>query len=168
MLKISLILVCLVSFAAQAQSTAKKDNLDELFEAMQMDVMMDTMFSQMEDAFNTGYEESDLSSEELAIFKKYQGQTTEIMKNELSWEAMSVDIKQVYRQNFTEQEIADILAFYQSPAGQSVLRTMPVVMQESMQIGQNLAQSAMPKLQAISEKKMAELRELRESRESQE
>jgi hypothetical protein len=135
---------------------------------MQMDVMMDTMFSQMEGAVMAGMQESDLSTEELAIYEKYQAQITELMKKELSWEAMSVDIKQVYRQNFTEQEIADILAFYQSPAGQSVLRTMPIVMQESMQIGQNLAQAAMPKLQEISEKQMQELSELRESQESQE
>jgi hypothetical protein len=165
MLRISLLLALLISFATQAQNDTEKDNLDKLFEAMQMDVMMDTMFSQMQSAYMEGMQDTELSSEELAVIEKYQGQVTDLMREELSWQAMSVDIKQIYRQNFTEQEIADILAFYQSPAGQSVLRTMPVVMQESMQLGQNLAQQAMPKLQAISEQQSQALRELREAKE---
>ena len=42
----------------------------------------------------------------------------------------------VYNKYYTMQDLKAINAFYESPAGQKVLATMPQVMQESMQIGQ--------------------------------
>ena len=42
----------------------------------------------------------------------------------------------VYNKYYTLQDLKAINAFYESPAGQKVLATMPQVMQESMQIGQ--------------------------------
>ena len=43
----------------------------------------------------------------------------------------------VYNKYYTLQDLKAINAFYESPAGQKVLATMPQVMQESMQIGQD-------------------------------
>jgi hypothetical protein len=83
------------------------------------------------------------------------------MKAEMSWRSMKADLKNIYLQNFTDNEIADMLAFYRSETGQSVLRNMPVVMQESMQVGQAMAEKAMPKIQALSERKSKDLQELK-------
>jgi len=57
----------------------------------------------------------------------------------------------VYDRNFTDEEIAGMLAFYSSPVGQKVLAKLPVVLQESMQVGQawgqELSKRIMQKLQ---------------------
>jgi hypothetical protein len=42
----------------------------------------------------------------------------------------------IYDKYYTQQDLESLLAFYESPVGQKVLKTMPQVMQESMQIGQ--------------------------------
>ncbi|MEL6777751.1 MAG: DUF2059 domain-containing protein [Cyanobacteria bacterium J06597_16] len=47
----------------------------------------------------------------------------------------------IYDRNFTEAEIVAIIEFYESPAGQSVLAKMPLVVQESMSVGQAWGQS---------------------------
>jgi len=41
----------------------------------------------------------------------------------------------LYQQNFTESEVDALITFYSSPAGQSIIKKMPTVMQESMKIG---------------------------------
>jgi hypothetical protein len=57
----------------------------------------------------------------------------------------------VYDRNFTAEEIEGMIVFYSSPIGQKVLAKLPVVMQESMQIGQawgqELAKKVFQKLQ---------------------
>ncbi|MBT1450328.1 DUF2059 domain-containing protein [Glaciecola sp. XM2] len=138
-----------IATASQAQTNTTQDNLDKLFEIMEMDKTMEVMFSQMESIYIDNLKDRNLTAEQTAVYAKYHQEMTQVMMDEMSWDAMKVELRHVYLQNFTEQEIADILAFYQSPAGQSVLRTMPVVAQESMQIGQAMAQNAMPKLQAL-------------------
>ena len=154
----------LFAFTVHAQDNQKQDSLDELFELMNLGAMANAMYDQMDAMYANAEEELEMSSEEMAIIEKYRKQTTNILKTEMSWQAMKGDLRQIYLQNFTENEIADMLIFYKSPTGQTVLRTMPVVMQESMQIGQAIAQKAMPKLQEVSARKAEELQELRDSR----
>jgi hypothetical protein len=41
----------------------------------------------------------------------------------------------VYEQNFTDDDIKQLIVFYQSPVGRKMIDKMPVIMQQSMQIG---------------------------------
>ncbi|MFT7315571.1 MAG: hypothetical protein ACI9J5_003732 [Paraglaciecola sp.] len=163
MKKMSVVFALLFAFTVSAQDNQEQDSLDELFELMNMDSMINNMYDQMETMFAGVENNSEMSSEEVAINKKYRKQLTNIMKTEMSWQAMKVDLKQIYLQNFTENEIADMLVFYKSPTGQSVVRTMPVIMQDSMQLGQIMAQNTLPKLQELTERKHQELKELRDN-----
>jgi len=163
MKKILLALTLVFAFTVSAQESKGSDNLDELFELMNMDSMVETMYDQMQSIYIEVEKDVDISSEELAINQKYREQMTNIMKKEMSWQAMKVDLKQIYLQNFTENEIADMIIFYKSSTGQSVLRTMPVVMQESMKLGQAMAQKTLPKLQALAEREQQERQELRDN-----
>lgn len=42
----------------------------------------------------------------------------------------------IYAQNFTNEELDGIIAFYRTPIGQSVIEKMPAVIQESLSAGQ--------------------------------
>jgi len=49
------------------------------------------------------------------------------------------EVARLYATNFTEQELKDILTFYQSPAGKKLLNTQPKVIDSSMTFAQNWA-----------------------------
>ncbi|MDD9224644.1 DUF2059 domain-containing protein [Aeromonas hydrophila] len=67
----------------------------------------------------------------------------------LSWGAMSTEVAAIYRKHFTEAELKQLIAFYQSPVGKKSLDTMPALFQESSLVGQSLAERNMPALQAM-------------------
>ncbi|ABK38947.1 DUF2059 domain-containing protein [Aeromonas hydrophila] len=67
----------------------------------------------------------------------------------LSWGAMSTEVAAIYRKHFTEAELKQLIAFYQSPVGKKSLDTMPAIFQESSLVGQSLAERNMPALQAM-------------------
>lgn len=163
MKNILVVFTLLFAFTLSAQDNQQQDSLDELFELMNMDSMVNTIYDQMETVFADIEKDFEMSSEEMAINKKYRKLQTKVMKKEMSWQMMKVDLKHIYLQNFTKNEIAEMLAFYKSPTGQSVLRTMPIVMQESMQLSQVMAQKMMPKLQELSTQKQQALQELRDN-----
>jgi uncharacterized protein len=58
----------------------------------------------------------------------------------------------LYQKHFTEPELQELVRFYKTPTGQKVIRTLPLVTQESMlagqQWGQQIAQRAVAKLRA--------------------
>ena len=50
----------------------------------------------------------------------------------------------LYTTNFSEQELKDLVKFYQSPLGKKVLEKMPAVTQQSAQLTQQKLESAVP------------------------
>jgi len=50
------------------------------------------------------------------------------------------NVAKIYASKFSEAELKDIAAFYQSPAGQKLTQTMPEVLRESYQLAQEWAQ----------------------------
>lgn len=53
----------------------------------------------------------------------------------------------VYANQFTAAEMREIAVFYRTPVGQKLIEKLPVVMQQSMQLGQKFAESLLPELQ---------------------
>lgn len=77
------------------------------------------------------------------------------------WDAFlnKIDMKElvalvipIYDRYFTPEEIKNLIAFYQSPLGQKLIQTMPLVTQETMEIGQKWGQQ-------LAAKVIAELKE---------
>jgi len=58
----------------------------------------------------------------------------------------------LYAQNFSEQELKEILAFYKTPAGQKLLKTQPKVIDASMQFASGWANK-------LSEEAVVKIRE---------
>jgi uncharacterized protein len=59
---------------------------------------------------------------------------------------------QVYAKYYTEEEIDQIIAFYNSPTGKKMIESTPLILQESMTTGKNWSQQ-------VSEKIIEQLKE---------
>jgi hypothetical protein len=57
-----------------------------------------------------------------------------------NWEIMKPKLAKLYADNYTEAELKDIIAFYQTPTGQKTLAKMPVLMQQSLTMSMSLLQ----------------------------
>lgn len=55
----------------------------------------------------------------------------------------------VYQKEFTEEDIQAFLTFYNSPAGKKMIEKQPVIMQESMVIGQQWGMGVAQRIQEI-------------------
>ncbi len=52
----------------------------------------------------------------------------------------------IYKKYFSDQEIRELIAFYQSPIGEKIILVMPRVVNESMKAGQRWAESLGPEI----------------------
>ena len=62
----------------------------------------------------------------------------EDFKKELkaSLQGLYVKLAEIYREEFTEAELDEILAFYDTPVGKKMVETTPKVMEKAMTVGQ--------------------------------
>ena len=62
----------------------------------------------------------------------------------------------IYANHFTHEEIKQMLAFYRTDAGKKLISKMPVVMSESMAVGQNWGRSMGPEITSLIDQALAE------------
>ena len=70
------------------------------------------------------------------------------LREHVSWEALRDDLVQIYAESFTETELRDILAFYQTETGQKAIRLMPDLMARGMALGQQAVVEHQAELEA--------------------
>lgn len=57
--------------------------------------------------------------------------------DKIDYDELNAIVIPIYAQNFTDEELDGIIAFYRTPVGQSVLEKMPAVIQDSLTAGQS-------------------------------
>ena len=159
--KVLLLSLLIFSSSLYAEQNTKQQKIDELIKVMNLDSMVDSMYGQVEGMMKGMSDQMGGKPSEQTIFDKYYGDMTTVLKTEMSWAKMQPMMVNVYDKHFSEQEIADMLAFYKTDTGQKILEKMPVVMQESMQMSQSLMKDAMPKIQTLAQQLSDELEQSR-------
>ncbi|MFA9188687.1 DUF2059 domain-containing protein [Flavobacterium magnesitis] len=114
---------CVLSLSANAQSTSKSQKINQLLELTGSGKMATLMMDQMMESFKNSY-------------SKVNEEFWEDFKNEVKAEDLEKMIIPIYDKHYTESDIDQLIAFYNSPIGKKMISTMPQVMQESMIVGQ--------------------------------
>jgi len=142
---IVLLLVAAPVFATEPNPTAKQRELvEKILVVTRADAaaktVLDAMFAEFEKSFAGNGDDAVQKRERFKMFRERVA-SLDIMKD-----FQETQIR-LYSKYFTENELADLLAFYASPSGKKVIEVLPNLMRESMQegaekIGSRLAQVA--------------------------
>jgi hypothetical protein len=64
---------------------------------------------------------------------------------------MEPEYARLYAEVYNDEEIAGILAFYKSAAGQAFVKKMPLLMSKSIEMAQRQMADLMPEIQRIAD-----------------
>lgn len=137
------------------------ESVEELLLLMKVDENLAYTFAQLRPILLEQFQammDGDVTSEQVQIMEKYMGEMLDMMEEEMSWEKMKDDFIHVYMSVYTEEEIQELIKFYQTPVGQKTIEQTPILMEQSMEISQKYLFATLPKLQSIAEKMEAELK----------
>ena len=151
-----------INFPAFGEA-GKRESVKELMVLMEVDSMIETIYSQMNQMFAGVGKQMGIKASEQAVFDNYMQKISALMIEEVSWEKMEEPMIDIYLNNYTEEEIQDMLTFYRSSTGRSLVKKMPEVMGESTKLSQELLVDFMPKIQELAAEFTEELKEHRES-----
>ena len=123
-MKKNIIAVTFMMFGVFANAqTTKEIKIAELLETMGSTQAMKTSYEYMIEH----YKKSNPT-----ISAEYWEKATSLV----NYEDLVQKLVPVYSKHFSEQEIEDLIAFYQTATGKQMITKMPAILQESMQIGQ--------------------------------
>ncbi|QFU24105.1 DUF2059 domain-containing protein [Shewanella eurypsychrophilus] len=168
---LSLLLIAsalLVNFTVSADEDSRRYDVEQLLIEMKTESMIDTMYDQVTQMMLGMKQQLKVKESEQEMFETFMLKSTEIMRQELGWAQLKQPMIDLYAKHYSEKELADMIAFYRSESGRSMVEKMPLVMQESMIMTQALAQPMMIKMQSLSVEFNQELQAYREANTSEE
>jgi hypothetical protein len=123
-----------LSMGAQA-APPSDEAVDQLLTAMHVQRTLDAMLGNMEQVMRqtmaTAIQGKTLTAEQRQTIDAAPARLAQVLRDELSWTSMRPVYAQVYRESFSDEEIAGLTAFYNSPAGMAFTDRMPLVMQKT-------------------------------------
>jgi hypothetical protein len=135
----------------------------ELMQITHYDKTMQAMQGQVRTMMEKQFDSFAKCDAALPVIRQFSGAIGEKVSVVFGSEELKVDIASVYAEVFSEDELKEIIEFYQSPLGRKLLDRMPDLMQKSMQISQDRVKSMMPELEKLGEEYGARIHEAAEA-----
>ena len=126
------------SFHAQADEASHRAAVDKLIVAMNMEKSHTNSLENLVQA----------QSRQNPALVAMQPTMREFLNKYMGWDAVKDDMAKIYQEGFSEAELGQLVAFYESDLGKKTLQQMPVLIGKGMQIAQERMQKHLPELQA--------------------
>ena len=120
---------------------ASRETAQKLMKIMNMEKLLDDILNSSitlagEQTTNMMIKElniQQLTAEDKKILLKFRRDIEQIFRKEYPAQKLTNQILDLYTAHFTEQELQDAIAFYQTPSGQSMLIKLPALTNDYMQ-----------------------------------
>ena len=149
------------SVVLAADKPPSEASIKELLDVTQVRKLLDATMSQMDAFMQQAMQQvtqgQAITPELQKEIEKSRAEAMAMMKEILDWNRLEPMYVRVYQKSFTQQEIENLIAMYKTPAGQTLLTKMPVVMQNTMTEMQQLMQPMMQRIERMQQKIMAEI-----------
>ena len=143
---------CLFCTQVSAQEVQPSDaSLKELMQLVNasdllkgVDQHMDVVYQNMVQQITKGQA---VTAQQQKALDDFHGKMKDILHRQLSWDKLEPQVMQVYRDTLSQDEVDGIIVFYKTPAGQAVIKKMPLIMQATMTMMQKNIPSMMAEVQ---------------------
>lgn len=150
-LAVSLALLAACAPFALADDAAKNAKIEELLALTHSDRMMSQTFDQVRAATLAQVDKLNVAPDQRRTVQQAEEQMLGILQDAMRWDKIKPSIVKVYSETLSEEELDGILNFYRSPAGQALLEKMPMLMQRSMGVAQQVIAEVMPRIEKMTE-----------------
>ena len=134
LIPIVLIILCTSAYAVDTKPSEK--SVQKLLRVTESHTLLDSMMVQFDNVMKAGMEQAikgrTITPKQQKQIDDMQSKMIEMFKQEMNWESLEPVYIRIYRDSFTQQEVDGMLAFYESAAGQAVIKKMPLVVQNTV------------------------------------
>ncbi len=143
----------------QASHTAEAKRFLEL---TRVDHMTVPAYSQVQQMFAQRFAQAGGKPEQKPILERYQAQANAALDRVVGWDLLGPDLVALYSDAFTEAELKQLVAFYQTPLGSKLLQQIPQLIAISAQRTQERLQAAVPEVNRLLGQMAIELKPVKQ------
>ena len=141
--------------AFAAEKPASEASIRELLALTDAKNLLNGVYQQMDGMLEQSLKQSmgdkPLNDEQQKLAAEMRAKIVELMQADMGWEKLEPIYIKLYTDTFTQTDIDGMLKFYKTPAGGALLKKMPLLMQNVMQMMTTQMQEVVPKLRPLVE-----------------
>ena len=119
------VLIACASGQALADAASHAANAERFLKLAHADKLTVPVYGQVQQMFAQRFEQSGAPADKKAALESYQAKANTALDKAVGWDKLKPELVKIYTTNFTEPELKDLIAFYESPLGKKVLEKMP-------------------------------------------
>ena len=152
--------LCLPSaFAADAPPS--EASVRQLLEVSQVHKMLDSVTAQMDQMMNQMMQQvtqgQKITPEVQKQIDAGKAEAMSMMKDIFDWHKMEPMYIRVYQKSFSQKEVNDLIAMYQTPGAVALINKMPLVLQNTMTEMQPMMQPIIERMRRTQQQVMAQI-----------
>ncbi|MGE8410221.1 MAG: DUF2059 domain-containing protein [Pseudomonas sp.] len=136
-------LVC-ASGQVPADTASHNASAERFLVLAHADKLPTPIYMQVQQMFGQRFQQTKAPESKKAVLDSYLSKANAALDSSIGWNKLKPDMIKLYTATFSESELKDLVAFYESPLGKKVLEKMPQVTQQSAQLTQQKLESAVP------------------------
>lgn len=147
---LSLLLAVSASAALAAPPTA--ESVERLLAITKSEALVDTMYNDMEPYLRKMMQDATsgkVTEKQKQTIDDLAPKMVALMREEFNWAKLKPEFVRIYQEALDQSEVDGLLAFYESPVGQSTINKMPLITQRSMALTQEQLRVLMPKIDRL-------------------
>lgn len=151
-------LLLLISAPVLADSASHAVEARRFLELTRVDRLTVPAYSQVQQMFARRFAQSGGQANQKPLLERYRAQANAALDKVVGWDKLGPDLVALYTDAFSEAELKQLVAFYQTPLGSKLLEQMPQLMAISAQRTQERLQAAAPEVDRLLGQMDAELK----------
>ncbi|UVE19107.1 DUF2059 domain-containing protein [Pseudomonas sp. LS44] len=132
-----------------ADAASHAANAERFLKLAHADKLTVPVYSQVQRMFAQRFAQTQAPESKKALLESYQAKANAALDKAIGWNQIKPDMVKLYTSNFSEQELKDLLAFYESPLGKKMLAKMPELTEKSAQMTQGKLEAAVPEVNKL-------------------
>ena len=145
---VALILAC-ASAPVLADAKSHAADAERFLLLARADKLAVPVYAQVQGMFAQRFAELKAPDSQKAVLETYQAQANTALDQAVGWDKIKPDMVKLYTSTFNEQELKDLIRFYESPLGKKVMEQMPMLTARSAQLTQGKLETAVPKVNQL-------------------
>ncbi|MEB2325956.1 MAG: DUF2059 domain-containing protein [Pseudomonas sp.] len=151
------LILSLASVAANADQASHARNAERFLQLANADRLAVPVYAQVQQMFAQRFAETQAPENKKALLERYQAKADTALDKAIGWKKLEPELVSLYTSQFTEQELAGLIEFYESPLGKKMLDKLPELNARSAQLTQKKLEAAVPEVNKLLAEMTAEL-----------
>lgn len=139
------------------QSMSYNQKAEKFLDLIHADKMATPAYMQVQGMFEQLFIDSKAPANKQAVLESYLAKADAVLDKNIGWDVLKPEVVKLYTSNFTENELAQLIEFYESPTGQKMLKQLPMVTMQTTRLIQSKIPKAAPEINVLVEQMARDL-----------